>query len=138
MAMMTTTGLDEYSFSFDELKKLPDSVLKEMLEAEGEVIKRGQIQTAASMLQGPYYKGGVVSGIRLGKYKRNVGNSTMYVTFEGSQHGNRTAEIAFVNEFGKHGQPARPFIREANERCAGEAVEAAAKIYDNYLTSKGL
>lgn len=138
MATMTTTGLDEYALSFEELATLPDTVLKAMLQAEGEVIKRAQASTAASMLQGPYYAGGVVSGIRLGKYKRNAGNATMYVTFEGSQHGNRIAEIAFINEFGKHGQPARPFIQTANERYAGEAVDAAAKIYDQYLTSKGL
>jgi len=138
MASMTITGLDEYAFSFKELATLPDTVLKAMLQAEGEVIKRGQSQTAASMLQGPYYRGGVVSGIRLGKYKRNAGNATMYVTFEGSQHGNRIAEIAFINEYGKHGQPARQFIREANERYAEEAVDAAARVYDQYLTSKGL
>lgn len=138
MATMTTTGLDEYAFSFKELETLPDDVLEAMLQAEGEVIKRGQSQTAASMLQGPYYRGGVASGIKLGKYRRNVGNATMYVTFEGTQHGNRIAEIAFINEFGKHGQPPRQFIREANERYAGEAVDAAARVYDQYLASKGL
>ncbi|MBQ8616386.1 MAG: hypothetical protein IJ418_02620 [Clostridia bacterium] len=138
MAQMETNGLDEYLFSFKELEELPDAVLKDMLQAEGEVIKRGQSETASSMLQGPYYRGGVASGIKLGKFKRNRANATMYVTFEGTQHGNRIAEIAFINEFGKHGQPPRQFIREANERFAEEAVDAAAKIYDQYLTSKGL
>lgn len=138
MATMTTTGLDEYMFSFEELSQLPDSVLQEMLQAEGEVIKEGQIKTAQRMLQGPYNQGGVVSGIKLGKFKRNAGNATMYVTFEGEQHGNRIAEIAFINEFGKHGQPARPFIREANETNADKAVDAAEKVYDNYLSRKGL
>lgn len=138
MATMTTTGLDEYAFDIQELSDLPDEVLREMLQAEGEVIKRAQTETAQSMLQGPYYAGGVASGVRLGKYKRNSGNATMYVTFEGTQHGNRIAEIAFINEFGKHGQPARPFIRTANEAHADEAVDAAVKVYDNYLRKKGL
>ena len=118
MATMTTTGLDEYMFSFEELSQLPDSVLQEMLQAEGEVIKEGQIKTAQRMLQGPYNQGGVVSGIKLGKFKRNAGNATMYVTFEGEQHG--------------------PFIREANETNADKAVDAAEKVYDNYLSRKGL
>lgn len=138
MARMETSGLDEYVFSFEELSELPDDVVKDMLQAEGEVIKRGQAESAREMLQGPYYKDGIASGIKLGKYKRNRANATMYVTFEGTQHGNRLAEIAFVNEFGKHGQPPRPFIREANERHAEEAVDAAAKVFDKYLTSKGL
>lgn len=138
MAMMQTSGFDEYAFNFAELATLPNEVMREMLEAEGEVIKRAQASTAESMLQGPYYAGGVAAGIKVGKYKRNAGNATMYVTFEGTQHGNRVAEIAFVNEFGKRGQPARPFIRTANEAHADEAVDAAAKVYDQYLASKGL
>lgn len=138
MATIETNGLDEYAFNFAELATLPDDVVKSMLEAEGEVIKRAQESTAQSMLQGPYYAGGVVSGIRLGKYKRNTGGASMYVTFEGSQHGSRIAEIAFINEFGKHNQPARPFIKTANEAKAEEAVDAAAKIYDQYLSRKGL
>ncbi len=138
MATMTTGGLDEYTFSMAELAELPDSIVREMLEAEGEVIKRGQMQTAVSMLQGPYYRGGVAAGIALGKFKRNAGNATMYVTFEGSQHDNRVAEIAFINEFGKHGQPPRQFIRVANEKNASEAVDAAARVYGRYLDSKKL
>ena len=50
---------------------------------------------------------------------------------------NRVAEIAFINEFGKKNQPARPFISQANESNAGAAVDAAADVYDRYLSSKG-
>lgn len=137
MASLSVNGLDEYAFCIEELASIPDSVIEEMLRAEGEIIKKGQEQTASTMLQGPYYEGGVAGSIRIGNMKRGASGKIVYVTFQGTQHGNRIAEIAFINEFGKHGQPARPFISEANERNAGAAVDAAAKIYDNYLKSKG-
>lgn len=138
MATLSTNGLDEYIFSLEELSQIPDSVIDEMLNAEAKVIKKGQEQTASSMLRGKYYRGGVVSGIRIGKPKRTNGGRAVYVTFNGTQHGNRIAEIAFVNEFGKKNQPARPFIREANEKNADAAVDAAAEVYDKHLKSKNL
>ena len=48
----------------------------------------------------------------------------------------RAAEVAFVDEFGKQGQPARPFIQTANEKAADPAIDAAARVYDDFLKSK--
>jgi len=138
VAIFSTNGLDEYVFSLEELSQIPDSVIEEMLMAEAEVIKKGQEQTANSMLQGPYNRGGVVRAIWAGEPKRTNLGRVVYVTFKGMQHNTRLAEIAFINEFGKKNQPARPFIREANEKNADAAVDAAASVYDNYLKSKGL
>ena len=50
----------------------------------------------------------------------------------------RNAEIAFVNEYGKRGQKARPFIRDANAESESKMEKAAFRIYDNYLKSKNL
>ncbi len=138
MAIFSTNGLDEYAFNLAELSQIPDSVIEEMLMAEAEVIKKGQEQTARSMLQGPYNRGGVVSAIRAGEPKRSGLRKVVYVTFKGMQHSTRLAEIAFINEFGKKNQPARPFIREATEKNADAAVDAAAQVYDKYLKSKDL
>lgn len=137
MAVFSTSYFDRYALDFDELASIPDDVLDSMIEAEAEIIKEGQAQSAATMLQGPYYQGGIVRSLKIGKVKRSRDGREVFVTFEGTQHGNRVAEIAFVNEFGKQGQPARPFIREANEKNSDKAVDAAAKIYDQYLKSKG-
>ena len=116
---------------------MPGEIVEKMLIAEGDIIKEAQAFTAAKMLQGPYYKGGVAAGVKRGKVKRSQGGKALYVTFEGTQHGNRLAEIAFINEFGKKSQPPRQFIRTANEENAETAVDAAAKIYDEYLTHLG-
>lgn len=130
-------GMDQYLTGFSYLQDLPQDVLKEMLKAEGDVIKRAQATTAASMLQGPYNKGAVASAVYVGTPKFRYKTGTCYVAYQGHQHGNRIAEIAFVNEYGKDGQPARPFIRTANEKYGDEAVEAAAEVYDKFLTKMG-
>lgn len=138
MANFSFDGLDRLAVSMDRLELIPDSVLDEMVLAEGEVIRKGQADEAASMLQGPYYKGGVAQSVTLGKPKKTKDGKSVYVSFKGEQHGNRVAEIAFINEFGKKNQPPRPFISTANEKHADEAVDAAAKVYDEYLKKNDL
>ena len=137
MATFDASDIDKYAFDFEELASIPDSVVTDMLMAEGEIIKKAQSDSAKAMLQGPYSKGAVAAAPRLGKVRKTQDGKSIYVTFGGKQHGSRLAEIAFLNEFGKHNQAARPFIREANEKHADRAVDAAQKIYDQYLARKG-
>lgn len=136
MARIEVTGLGETLISMENIAHIPDSVIREMMEAQADVVMEAQKRTASTMLQGPYYRGGVVSGISKGKFKLTKDGAEHYVVFKGTQHGNRIAEIAFVNEYGKKNQPARPFIKTANEQAAGEATEAAAKILHNWQESQ--
>ena len=138
MASFSSSGIDRYALDLEELAALPGSVLDEMVLAEGEIIRKGQAHEAEAMLQGPYYAGDVAKGARVGKPKKTRDGRAVYVTFNGTAHGVRVAEIAFVNEFGKKNQPARPFIATANEKNAEAAVEAAAKVYDEYLKKNNL
>lgn len=138
MANLDISDFDRYALAFDELAKMPDSVLTEMCEAGGEIIRKTQAKTAERMLQGKYYKGAVAKNVKLGKVRRSRRVVEVYINFEGKQHGIRIAEIAYINEYGKKNQPARPFIKTANEECADRAVDAAAKIYNDYLDKTGL
>ena len=132
MADFTTEGIDKYLLDFEEIASLPGDVLEDMVEAGGEIIRKGQATTASSMLQGEYYQGDVAAGAKLGKAKRSADGASIYVTFAGTAHGNRVSEIAFINEFGKEGQPARPFVSIANELYADEANEAEQKVLDEH------
>jgi hypothetical protein len=132
MARIEISGLGEAVLSMEKIANIPDGVMKEMLEVQTETVAEAQKRTARTMLQGPYYKGGVAGGVSKGKYKRTADGGEHYVVFKGTQHGNRIAEIAFINEHGKKGQPARPFIRTANEESVGEATEAAEKILNDW------
>ncbi len=129
-------GFAETLISMEKLANIPDGVMKDMLESQVDVVVKAQKRAANTMLKGPYYKDAVAAGVSKGVYKRKKDGAEHTVVFKGTQHGNRLAEIAFVNEYGKKEQPARPFIRTANESSAGEAEEAAAKVLQDWQESQ--
>ena len=138
MARIDASDWDALALDMEAITTLPRAVLDEMILAEAEVIKEAQSKEAESMLQGPYYQGAVAKAVHVNHPTRSPDGVSVTITFKGSQHGNRLGEIAYVNEYGKHGQAARPFINTANERKAEPAVEAAAAVYDKYLAEHGL
>lgn len=145
MAIIRMDGMAELADSFGALSDLPDGVVDDMLRAEADVLVAAQKQTAGTILSGAYSKGGVAGSItRDGKMKRVDGLPTINIIFKGSlqdahhKKPTRYAQIAYVNEYGKRNQPARPFIRTANEQKADEAAAAAAAAMDKYLRSNNL
>ena len=140
MAELSTQGLDGLIDDMTVLMELPDETVLEMLTAEAEVVAAAQQSEAQSM--GVYATGKTAGSISYDKKLKVKGASrAIYVSPKGTRSdGNkrRNAEVAFVNEYGKAGQPARPFINTANEKSADAAVEAAAGVYDKYLKSKNL
>lgn len=137
MATMKTNGLAEFYVSMEELENLPDVLLDEMLHAEADIIEPAQ--KAKGLAYGVHRTGVTLESIDRGKPKKTKDGKAIYIYPDGvNADGNRNAEVAFINEFGKHGQAPRPFIRDANEENADEAAEAAAKVYDGWLSSNGL
>lgn len=133
MASFTVEGLPELKEMFDNIANIPTGVMEDMLNAQADIVVRAQQGTARSMLQGLYYQGMVASGVVKRRPQATGNGGHQYISFDGTQHGNRIAEIAFVNEFGKTGQAARPFIETANEKSAQETTEAAQSVYDNWI-----
>ena len=87
----------------------------------------------------------MLSKIKPGRPKIRKGVPVIYVTPTGTRlRGKenpkrvRNAEIAFVNEFGRKDQKARPFIRTANEASAEATTRAGLEVYDRWLKSKNL
>lgn len=144
MAGFYVDGLGDIMDAFADLEMLPEEVPLGILDAEAEVLYNAQKQKAETMLRGPYSTGRVANAIKKGTPKQRADGYIQHITFEGivvdkyHPHGTRAAEIAFINEFGKPGQPARPFIKTANEESGDEAERAGAKVYNKYLESKGL
>jgi hypothetical protein len=66
------------------------------------------------------------------------GGATVKIEFKGTQHGNRLGEIAFINEYGKKSQPARPFIAKAIKDADAAGAEAAKTVLDAYLAFRNL
>ena len=138
MASFEFGGIEELMASLNEIAALPDDVAEQLLLAEAEVVEKQQKQTGHAM--GVHRTGVTLSAISHGKLKKTAnGGRAIYVTPPGvNSKGTRNAEVAFINEFGKKNQKARPFIKTANELCADEAVDAAAKVYASYLATKNL
>lgn len=143
MAKLSVNGLDDLMLSLEEIAAIPDDVARAMVRAEADVIIKAQKEMAAQMKVDD--TGLTIESIDRGPVRRKNGTTTLYITPKGTRiRGKnklqevRNAEIAFVNEYGKRGQPARPFIATANEKAADLAVAEAEKIYDEFLKSKNL
>lgn len=116
----------------------------EILTAMGSIAAEDQKKAALEMGVYDEDNGGrhLVDTIGLTKPKLTDDGGSISVTFKGSRvdarHKKRTrnAEIAFVANYGRRGQPARPFVRTANERSA-ERIEAAGQAVHDKWTQKG-
>ena len=139
MARFEVNGIAGLCNDFAALAALPDSVTDEILEAEADVIVEAQQKTMLRMLKGPYSTGDTARSIRKGKVKKNKRGKYISISPQGkNRRGERHAAVAFINEYGKRGQPARPAIRTANAEAESAATEAGEKVYHAYLDSKKL
>lgn len=140
MPQFEVQGYGELSAALEDLANLPDELLDEMLEAESDVVESAIKAKAAAY--GVEDTGQMISSIKRGPIRRIRDGKALTISPQGSRkRGNtvtRNAEISFINEYGKQNTPARPFMRDAVEGSADEAVQAAASVYDDYLKSKNL
>lgn len=151
---------DTLSDYLKQIATIPDEVQKEMLNAEADVIIDAQKELARTMLttdggfgaSGKWtdVQNGIVGSIRRGRFKKSSRNKDMLrtdVIFKGSQHGERLAAIAFMNEYGvvhkptkfyprAYRQPARPFISRSVLYFSHKAVEAAAEVFKKFLNNR--
>lgn len=141
MATFKPEGLDGLILSMEQVAMMPDSVKEDLLNAQADVVVQAQRKKAREY--GVHRTGLVISSICKGKpKKRGVDDYVIYVYPRGTRKRGgkrvRNAEIAFINEFGKRTQEARPFMQDANESCAEQTVAAGAAVFDEFLKSKNL
>lgn len=141
MAEFKAVGLDELALSLQEIAEIPEDIQDEMLRAQGNIVAQAQRESAQRY--GIQRTGTLIRSIKPGKVKLDKhGSRVLYVTPVGSRvrGGKKTtnAEIAFLNEYGTRKQRARPYMRDANERSAEAATQAAADIYYRWQESRGL
>jgi len=156
---IATIGLDEFINDLAALAELPDSVIDGMLNAKADIIEPAQRQQAMSM--GVFKSRSTVNSIKRTKSVRSNDGRSLEIYPQGNNSkGRRNAEIAFMNEYGTKGvrglkkpryvkalgkkvtklgrMPARPFIDKANKSAGQQATDAAAKVLDNFISSKNL
>lgn len=142
MARFDVYGIADLYSDLAALAELPDSVTDAILNAEADVIVQAQRGMIAKMQHGPNYTGISAKSVKKGTVKRGKKGPYISIYPQGTRRRKgktyRNAEIAFVNEYGKRGQPPRPAIQTANQQAADKATEAGEKVYHAYLDSKNL
>lgn len=137
MATFDCNGIDDLMLSMAEIAAVPEDIQDEMLNAQAAVVERAQKSKGEAY--GVHRTGVTLGSIKRTKIKSGKDGRGLYVYPQGKNaDGNRNAEVAFLNEFGKKGQPARPFINDANETSEAETTKAAFDVYDKWLKSKNL
>ena len=132
-------GLESYKNALKKIETIPENVLLGMVDAKAEIVEQTTVYTASIDLQGPYYEGGVMQSVKRSKPRKNKRKGPYSeIRFVGTQHNNRLGEIAFVNEYGKKSQPARPFIRRAIEGSENTSTAAAANVLFGWQKKQGL
>lgn len=136
------------SGSIDNFKEyaaeIPLSVIDEMLISEADVVESEVKSNAQTMLKGDYYTGGTADALfrkdpHNSESGKSKGNRQITLTFNEKrydkyhQSGERNGTIAFVNEYGARGIPARPFIQKAIDNKEKQAFDSAEKVFDKWL-----
>lgn len=138
MVKFDVSGLQRLRRDMEAAGTIPDAVLKEMVTAQAEVVEKALVKNATDMLQGPYFKGDTAKSVHKWKARMYRNGPQVRIQFKGMQHRNRNAEVAFVNEYGKKSQPARPFIKKSIKETLTPAADEARKILNDYISSKNL
>ena len=132
MARLEIDGFDALNAAFGRVSEIPPETTTRALSEMAEVAKsKIKAQGEAMGVRDPESTVHILDKITTTKPKLTGSGGYADVTFSGSrQRGNtktRNAEIAFVNEYGKRGQPARPFIGTAMTKNEQTIAEAGAE-----------
>lgn len=133
MPRLDLSGYDELVAAFSKLSNVPEEVQIKALTAMEEVAaSKIKASGEAYGVRDPESNVHVLDSIKMNKPKKTDSGGYADVTFSGSRpNGSKTvrnAEIAFINEYGKTNQQARPFVGEAMNKNADAIAEAGAKV----------
>lgn len=123
-----------YKLPEDLLKKLStlgskmDEISEVVLEAGGEIVLDKVKSNLEGSLSGES-SGELVSSLgRSGVRIDRNGNSNIKIGFsEPRKDGGSNAMVANVIEYGKHGQPAKPFLKPAKSSSKKQCIEVMTK-----------
>lgn len=141
MASLELTGFDDLEDAFRRISEIPFDVTAEALDAMAAVAADAIRSTGESMgVRDPESDVHILDRIKPRKPKKTTEGGYEMISFTGTRRrGNtttRNAEIAFVNEYGKKGQPARPFIGTAMNRNADRIQDQAEKVIGDWIENE--
>ena len=136
MAKIEVSLPEDFILRLSRLGDRTDEILPKVLEAGGEVVL-AKVKGNLSAVVG---RGTKVKSRSTGELQRSLGLSPAKPKRDGSGwdikvgfreprrgKGASNAKIATVLEYGKHGQPARPFMKPAKSQARQAAIDAMIK-----------
>lgn len=141
MATLELNGFDDLEDAFQRISEIPFDVTAEALDAMAAVAAEQIRSTGESMgVRDPESDVHILDKIKPRKAKKTEYGGYEMISFTGTRTRGKTrtrnAEIAFVNEYGKRGQPARPFIGTAMSRGADQIQDQAEKVIGDWIETK--
>lgn len=135
MATVSCSGIDKLQLSLQEIANLPNEAVDAILNAQADVVVKEQKRLGKEY--GVISSGDTIESIKKTTVKKTKTGRCIYVYPQGKDRdGNKNNEVAFVNNYGKRKQPARPFITDANENSETEQAEAAQEALGEWLKNK--
>ena len=139
MASLELYGFDGLEDALRRLSDMPDSVKTEALDRMADVAADKIRSQGESMgVRDPESGDHILDKIsKRSKAKMTDAGGYKMISFTGKRRRGKTetrnAEIAFVNEYGKRGQPARPFIGTAMNAAADAITDEAEKVIGDWI-----
>lgn len=119
---------DEFLTKLSRLGKDTDSVAEKVLEAGGEVVlAKVKSNLSSAVGSGTKYDsrstGELAQSLGLSPVKLNrEGNHDIKIGFSEPRSDGSNAKLANILEYGKHGQPAKPFLKPAKSASKAECI----------------
>lgn len=132
---------EELLTRLSQLGKRSDEIAKKMLEAGGEVV----LARVKSNLSGVIGKDTKYPSESTGELERSLGLSPVKLSRDGNHNikvgffeprsdGGSNAQIANIIEYGKHGQPAKPFLKPAKSASKAACIEAMKQAFEQEVS----
>ncbi|MGN0786831.1 MAG: HK97-gp10 family putative phage morphogenesis protein [Christensenellales bacterium] len=132
---------EELLTRLSQLGAKSDEIAEKMLEAGGEVL----LSRVKSNLAGVIGKGTKYPSESTGELERSLGLSPAKLDRNGNHNikvgfsepradGSSNARIANIIEYGKHGQPAKPFLKPAKSASEAAVIEAMKQIFEQEVS----
>lgn len=129
---------DDFLKKLSSLGERTDEISEKVLEAGGEVV----LQKVKSNLSAVIGSGTKFDSRSTGELERSLGLSPVKVDKNGNHDikigfaeprsdGDSNAKIANILEYGKHGQPAKPFLKPAKSGSKSAAQDAMLKTFES-------
>lgn len=146
--MFDTMGLDSLIIDLDAIREIDDDTWNRMLEAGGEIIRKAHEEKIRELFASHT---GHLAGSPFVHKKRSGNQRYVLIYPKGTHHiyharraaggGAKDApnqDVAFVHEFGGHGNYPSQWMRAANEQHTSDAVDAMEAVYDEFLSKHNL